>query len=403
MTDIAIVGAGPAGVFASILLAQCGKFDVTVFDYKRPLTTLLPTGGGRCNLSYYEYDVKELVKNYPRGEKFLLSVFSKFGPLDMISLLSGWGIETYVQDDLRIFPKSDSSKVFAGELHSLARKYGVNFVSEKVLDVKPKGENYNIYTDKAQYHFSKCIFASGGKGNAFNIAEKLGHSVVTLKPALSSLVLKEKDYYELSGLSLKDTEISVFFEGKKIASATGDVLFTHKSLSGPAVFKISSLCTYFDCSLEKPLELRIKLINTSAEEIESFINSAISSHPNKTLKNVFQEMLPSRLFEIICRKNSIDIQKQITHISKNERKLINDSFLSLKLESTGTLAGDEIVTAGGINLNEINSATMESKIFKNMYFIGEMLDIDGFTGGFNLQNCWSTAFICSEAIKKGAI
>ncbi len=400
---VAIIGGGPAGAMAAIHLAKTKDFDITIFDNKSLLSTLLPTGGGRCNLTYYEYDNIEFVKNYPRGSKFLLSALSKFNATDTMGFFNELGIDVFVQDDNRIFPCSESSKEVAKTLQMHLKENNVKHCKEQVIEIQHKKDNYNVISAASSNKFDIVIISTGGKGNGHQIAKKLNHSITPLTPSLTGLKILEKEFHQLSGISLEKIEIEAIFKKKKVAEAYGDILFTHNSISGPGIFKISALCAYLNYSLIEPLTIKIKLTNLEKNEIISFIQENIKKTPKKNLKNVFSQLIPKRLCETILNNKKIPLEKEITHINKNEIETITKALTELELTVFDKCRGEEIVTAGGVNLNELNPQTMESKICPNLYFCGEIIDIDGFTGGFNLQNCWTTAFICAEGIKKNAI
>lgn len=392
--NIGIIGCGAAGGFVSVLLCKNPLFKVTAFDTKEPFSTLLPTGGGRCNLSYDEKDIKEFVKNYPRGEKFLLSVFSKFDMQKTLSLFEDLGIKTYVQQDKRIFPTSDSSKKLISDLKKHLNTSNFIYRNEKVIQVQKTNELFYIKTNAAEYNFDVIIIATGGKGNGFELAKTLGHNITETKPSLSALNIKEKYLYELSGLSFKNVEITAKLKKKKFPVCIGDILFTHNSISGPCIFKISALTAFENFSDEEPLELYIKLTDISVDDIEK----KLRDNSKKTVKNIFSDFVPESYICKIMKINGIDISKQSAQLKKSEKEVLINSLLNLKLQVTGRIKGSEIVTAGGVDLNEINAKTMESKKEAGLYFVGEILNIDGYTGGFNLQNCWSTAYIAASDI-----
>ncbi len=388
--NIAVIGCGAAGGFVSVLLSKNPYIKVTAFDIKEPFSTLLPTGGGRCNLTYDEKDIREFVKNYPRGEKFLLSVFSKFDQIKTRKLFKDLGIKTYVQQDKRVFPVSDSSEILIKDLKKHLETPNFNFIKEKVVSVKKNAEKFVLKTENKQYEFETVILTAGGKGNGFDIAKALGHNIIEQKPSLTSLDIKEKYLYNLSGLSFKNAEITVK-SGKKKYCAIGDILFTHNSISGPVVFKISALTAFENFNDDNPLELNVKLTDVTVDEIEN----EIKNNSKKTIKNVFSKFAPESFIAEIIKYSGIDGTKQTAQINKKEKEILINSLINLKLNAVKRIKGSEIVTAGGVNLDEVNPKTMESKIVKNLYFAGEILNIDGFTGGFNLQNCWSGAYIIS--------
>lgn len=385
--NIAIIGCGAAGGLLSVLLAKNPCIKITAFDVNEPFLTLLPTGGGRCNLTYDEDDVHEFVKNYPRGEKFLISVFSKFGQRKTRELFKDLGIKTYVQDDKRVFPITDSAQKTISILQKHLQTSGFQLKTEKVISVEKK-EKFIVATKNATYTYDAIVIATGGKGNGFELACSLGHKIIEPHPSLCALEIEEKYLYELTGLSFKNTEISFVSGKKKFPKVYGDILFSHKAITGPAIFKVSALST-FD---EFPIVLTIKLIDNSIEEIEEYIKE----NPKKTIKNVFSKFAPESYITLIATKYKIDFNKQTAQLKKQEKELILNSLFSLKLHAKGRSKGTEIVTAGGIDLKEIDSKTMQSKLVEGLYFAGEILNIDGFTGGFNLQNCWSTAYIVAS-------
>ncbi len=398
---IAIIGAGPAGALTAIFLAQTGIFDITIFDAKDPLSTLLPTGGGRCNLTYYEPDYRELAKYYPRGEKFLLSIFSKFNSLDTIQAFESMGISTFIQEDSRVFPTSESSKEVAKILKYLLSKYKINIIKENVDELLFENEMFVVSTKSLKHkYFHKTVIATGGKGSGFELAKGLGHKIIDLKAALTPLKLKDERFYTLSGLTLEDVTVTATHKNKIVSSVRGNLLFTHKALSGPVIYKTSSQCAYTDFDKNNPLTLKINISNLNEEEINAYIAKSIELHPKKNLRNVFSKLAPKSLVELIFQINNINPEKEITHLSKNEKKVIVKNLTELEVEAIGKIPGEEIVTAGGVCLNQINNKTMESKIQKGLYFAGEVINVDGYTGGFNLQNCWSTAFVCADALKQ---
>ncbi len=391
--DIAVIGCGAAGGFASILLCKNPLLNVTAFDTNEPFSTLLPTGGGRCNLSYNENDIKEFVKNYPRGEKFLLSVFSKCSPQNTIHLFKDLGIKTYSQEDNRIFPVSDSSKILINDLKKHLQTSNFKYKKEKVIEIY-KNENYfQVKTENCIYKFDAVILTTGGKGNGFELARKLSHKISDLKPSLCALNIKEKYFYNLAGISFKNVEISTKTKKNKLPTCYGDILFTHTSISGPCIFKISALTAFEDFDENNPLIINIKLTDYTQEEIENILKK----NSKKTIKNVFSEFAPENFINLILKENNISGSKQTAQINKKEKTILINALTNLSLNAVSRVKGSEIVTAGGVELNEINPKTMESKICKGLFFAGEILNIDGFTGGFNLQNCWSTAYIVSSA------
>lgn len=368
---IGIIGGGPAGCFCAYFLQK--TCDVTVFEQNSPLKTLLVTGGGRCNLAHAEYDFKELAKHYPRGEKFLYSIFSKFATSETLEIFKEIGVETYTQDDNRIFPKSNSAiDVREKFLKSLNNTH---FKKEKALRINQCENHLEIVTDNGSYKFDAVILSTGGHAG-YNIAKYLGHNIIDPKPAL--IGLKTNKIFP-AGVVLKNVKTQI---GK--TQLQDDLLFTHNGISGPLAFKISSIM-----AREKfPYTITLNLVD------EINLQELFDKNPHKSLKNLVGEILPKSIASAICPNGEI----KCSQVNAKQRDELHKNLTTLELKILSTAGTGEVVTAGGIDLKEINPKTMESKLIPNLYFCGEMIDIDGFCGGFNLQNCWSTAFVASQSI-----
>lgn len=396
---IGIVGGGPAGTIAAIIASENKNNNIIIFDKKEMLTTILPTGGGRCNLAYGEFDFKELAKYYPRGEKFLLSVFSRFSTLDTISFFEKIGIKTYMQDDFRFFPESNSSSEVREKLLKQLNKPNIKIITNKVHDIKTDNKNFVIKTQKDIFRVDKLVIATGGKGTGQSFAQKLGHKTIQLRPSLCALKTLEKDFFDISGLSLKNVKCKVFFKDKKILEDCGDILFTHFGVSGPLIYKISSYCAFLNFNKNSLLNLKLNFTNKNKESLEYSFQNELNINYKKDVINAITKYIPYSLAEKILKRNKIQKNIKCGQIKKEDRiKIVND-LTELNLNVFDVQNGEEIVTAGGVDLKEVDSKTMESKIVNDLYFCGEVLNIDGLTGGFNLQNCWSTGFITGISLK----
>ena len=371
--SVAIIGGGASGCVCAYFLDKAG-IDVTVFEKTYPLKTLLPTGGGRCNLAHGEYDIRDLAKNYPRGEKFLLSVFSQFSTYDTLAFFEEIGIETYEQPNGRIFPKSDSSKEVREKI--LEKLKNVNFVKKEVIDIIPISNGYKIKTDNEEYFFSDVVISIGGH-SGFKF-KNLKHRIIDFKPSLVGLNCEEK---MPSGITLKDV---YSYDTKQ----KGDMLTTHFGLSGPLIYTISSIKALDSF----PYNLTFNLINESFD-----FQELLNKNPHKEIKNILSDYLPESFVKYLLGDLAHTKAHQINGKIRDE---ILDKIHNYKVIVTGTNIGSETVSAGGVELNEINSKTMESKLHPNLYFTGECLNIDGFCGGFNLQNAWSTAYVAANGIIK---
>lgn len=378
--SVAIIGAGPAGCVCAKFLKNNG-FCPIIFDKGKYLRTILPTGGGRCNLAHAEFDFKNLTKNYPRGEKFLYSVFSKFGTEDAVQFFKQLGIETYTQEDNRIFPKSNSSRDVQEKL--LKALKGCKFVSEKVLSIEKLDNCYKIITNKSSYAFDVVIVSTGGHGN-WDIFNKMDLNIIPPTQALVGLVTKEK-FSAISGVSIKNVKTY----GKEFKNSdNGDIIFTHKGISGPLIYKISSIFA----RKEMPYKLVFQLVK------DLDLQAELNKNPHKEIKNLLGQFVPKSFAEFVLENLDIEKDTPCHKITGKLRDKIYKKLTTFEVTIISKVPDGEVVTCGGIDLKEINSKTMESKKYPNLYFCGEVLDIDGFCGGFNLQNCWSTAFVVAQSV-----
>lgn len=398
MSNICIVGGGPAGVMAAIFASVNPKNKIFIFDKGIILNTILPTGGGRCNLAYSEFNFKELASFYPRGEKFLYSVFSKFGTKQTLDFFESIGVKTYTQDDLRIFPVSDSSKDVKDALMRQLEKSNIKKIFEKVISVRKINEVFEVKTDKSTYIFDKVVIASGGRGSGHELAKSLGHNIVELRPALSSLITQEKDFVKVAGISLKNIEAQVFFENKKLKTLSGDFLFTHCGISGPLVYKISSYFAYLNFCTGNPLKIVLNLVQQDFKSFDECFSIRLKDCAKKESVNVLAEFVPLNLARFIFDRENVVRSIKAGQLSKKDRQTLAKAVTSLIFNAVKVSAGEEIVTAGGISCDEINSSTMESKLVSGLYFCGEVINVDGLTGGFNLQNCWSTGYLTGYSL-----
>jgi hypothetical protein len=376
LIKVAIVGAGASGCICAYFLLKNG-FDVTLFDKGSPLRTILPTGGGRCNLAHAEFEMRELSQNYPRGEKFLYSVFSKFSTYDTLGMFQELGIETYTQEDGRIFPISNSSKEVRTIILDKIKK--AKIIREEVIDIQIEDGKFRLNNSPQLY--SHLVLATGGH-SGLSLVESLGLKTVKFKPSLVGLNTKD-DLKMLSGTVVKNV---------KCMGYSGDLLFTHFGFSGPLIYTISSIKAFDDY----PYDLSFDFY---PQEIP--LQPIFNQNPHKEIKNILKNFLPQKFVKFVLA--DIDETIPAHKINGEIRDFILNRIHNLKFTVVGANKGEETVSAGGIELSEINSKTMESKNVPNLYCIGEVLNIDGFCGGFNLQNAWSTAFVASEGVKQSIL
>lgn len=379
---IAIIGGGPAGFMAAITAKeQNPDLNITIFDKSKPLSTLFATGGGRCNLAYAEFDFKELASNFPRGEKFLYSVFSQFDTSSTFEFFERYGLELFTQEDSRVFPKSEKSIDVIKTLLNAARMNEIDIKYNFEINSIEKKEKFII---NKKLSFDKIIIATGGKGKGCEFAKKLGHKITQTSPALCGMKTSPR-FENISGLTLKNVKGKV-----NNLEISKDILFTHKGLSGPMIFEISSRLA-FD---KKPLTLTLRLIDKKTEQTDKELVEELNQNSQKNISNLLSKYseLPNSLVEELLKANQIPLDKKANQINSKERKLIANFLCSLEFKINENDKG-AMVTAGGVCLDEVDNKTMQSKLVDGLYFCGEVLDIDGLTGGFNLQACWSTGYI----------
>lgn len=405
--NIAVIGGGPAGFMAAITALEnsSGKIHIDILEKNVPLKTILLTGNGRCNLSNEIFDYKELASNFPRGEKFLYSVFSRFGVKETLDWFSRHGVKTYVQEDKRIFPDTDRASTVREMFLNKAKELSISVYSEcSIKKISRSGEKFIIETEKCQKCYDKAVIATGGSSrdaslSGYDYAKSFGHTIKDLKPSLSALLINEDFVGKLAGISVKDAVISAYFNNNQVIRSTGDFIFTHTGLSGPLIFKTSAYCAYINYSKSNPLILKINFVpDIEKDRLEKELIDEFNSNPHKELDNILKKYLPKSLICTLLSESGIDIDKKANQVTKEDRKKVVKILTETELSVISPAPDGEIVTAGGVSLVEINPKTMESKLVKGLYFCGEVMDIDGLTGGFNLQGCWSTGYIAGLSI-----
>lgn len=407
MSKVLVVGGGAAGMFAAIFAAYNGN-EVHIFEKNDKLgKKLFITGKGRCNITNAG-DMETLFASVVTNSKFLYSSFYGYTNRDVIEFFERIGVPTKVERGNRIFPVSDhSSDVIAGLLREL-EQLGVEIhLRSEVTNVIGK-ESFEAIRLKngRQIEGDACIVATGGcsyqttgsTGDGYRFAKACGHQVTELVPALVPLVIKEQFVRELQGLSLRNVEASIFDREKKLYSDFGEMLFTHYGVSGPLMLSASS---YIGKHLkEKDLTLMIDLKPAlSYEQLDQRVLRDFEENINKQFKNAIGKLFPTKLIPIMLECSGIDPEKKVNLITKEERQAFVRLIKNFTLTITGLRDFNEaIITQGGVVVKEINPSTMESRLVSNLYFVGEVLDLDALTGGFNLQIAWSTGYAAGNSI-----
>lgn len=404
---VAVIGAGASGLMAAYAAAANGN-DVTVFEKnEKSGKKIYITGKGRCNLTN-AVSPQEFLQNVVSNPKFLTGAIYSFSPDDTINFFEGQGLRLKIERGNRVFPVSDKASDVTKYLEKACISVGVKFNFNKKVDsiVILNSTVSGIIVNNNKILFNKVIVCTGGlsypltgsTGDGFTFAENCGHSLVDLKPALCGLNLKGKYFSDLQGLSLKNVKLSVLYEGKTLRSLFGEMLFTHFGVSGPVILTVSSLINRLDLNKVKlVLDLKPAL---SSEQLDERLLRDFSQSPNKTLAVLLKGLLPSSLIGEVLRRSGLNGDKKVNSVTKSERLSLLTTVKNFDMLVASLRQFDEaIVTSGGVNVKEVNPKTMESKLIKGLYFCGEVLDLDAFTGGFNLQIAFSTGYAAGNSIK----
>lgn len=397
---ILIIGGGASGFFAAINSAiNFPETKITILEKSTKLLSKVKvSGGGRCNVTHACFENQELIKNYPRGQKELQQVFSQFTTSDTVTWFAQRGIKLKTEPDGRMFPESNSSESIINCFLEEAKKHNIDIhLSEEVIGLKSIENKISVSTTKNTFIANAVICGIGGHHQLNNYAflKKVGHTIDELIPSLFTLNLPQSNIKELMGLSVKNGTVKV--NGTK-HQYTGPVLITHWGLSGPAVLKLSAFAAQEFFKLNYHAGISVNWTNNLNEE---YIKEILSVNINSKVLVVNSSMfdIPKRLWEFLVLKSDIQPSKSWNELSKKQinklaQTLSNDSY---NMQGKTTFK-EEFVTSGGINLKEINFKTMESKLLPHLFICGEVLNIDGITGGFNFQNAWSTAWIAAKNV-----
>jgi len=407
MSKVLVVGGGAAGMFAAIFAAYNGN-EVHLFEKNEKLgKKIFITGKGRCNITNAS-DMETLFASVVTNSKFLYSSFYGFSNQDVIDFFERLGVATKIERGNRVFPVSDHSSDVIAALSRELKNLGVEIhLSSEVTKIVGKEKfEYMELKNGQKIRGDVCIIATGGfsyqttgsTGDGYRFAKALGHQVTEIIPSLVPLIIKEDYVRELQGLSLRNVEATIYDGNKILYRDFGEMLFTHFGVSGPLMLSASSYIA--KRVREKELQLVIDLKPAlSFEQLDQRVLRDFDENRNKQFKNAIQKLFPSKLIPVILAVSNIDSEKKVNLITKEERQ----HFITLIKNFTFTISGlrdfnEAIITKGGVNVKEINPSTMESKMVQNLYFVGEVLDLDALTGGYNLQIAWSTGYAAGSSI-----
>lgn len=410
---VVVIGGGPAGMLAAISAAKSGN-SVTLLEKNNILgKKILITGKGRCNITS-SLDISDFINNIPGNGRFLYSAFENFTNEDIIDLLKSEGVKVKEERGNRIFPVSDKAEDVRAALERVVRKSGVQVKLNSKVDKIEVEENRvkRVVCDNEKYDADKVILATGGRsypltgsnGEGYEIAEKVGHTIKPVRGSLVPLLADKEVCSRMQGLSLRNVGITMLDleKDKKIYSDFGEMLFTHFGVSGPTILSGSAhLLRYKDVDkkiADKKVVLKIDLKPAlSMEQLDARILRDFTEVKNKQFKNSLDKLLPKKMIDVVIDKSKINPDKHVNEITREERLNLVKLLKNFEVRIDGFRPVDEaIVTAGGINVKEINPKTMESKIISGLYFAGEIIDVDAYTGGFNLQIAYSTGFTAGQ-------
>lgn len=401
---IAVIGAGAAGFFGAIRMKSLlPHATVIVFEKSnKMLAKVKVSGGGRCNVTHSCFEVSQLIKNYPRGSKELRQAFMQFACGDTVNWFFDRGVELKTESDGRMFPVTNDSQTIIDCLMDEAETSGVQFsLGSNIKKIAGKNNQIELTFDNDDSElFDAVLIATGGHPNksGFNWMSSTNHSIVDPVPSLFTFNFRDKTISALMGISVPDAQVKIV--GTKL-EYSGPLLITHWGISGPAVLKLSSFAARQLAAMKYEFSVAVNWINKKEGDVRDLILQVKSKYPKRTLFRLNEIELPKRLWEYILYKLKIDGEQIIGNISKDTLNRIVNTLVNDQYEVKGkTTFKEEFVTCGGIDLSEVDFKTMESKLIPNLFFAGEVLDIDAITGGFNFQAAWTTGYIAGTTIGK---
>ncbi|WP_315052956.1 NAD(P)/FAD-dependent oxidoreductase [Chryseobacterium indoltheticum] len=395
MKQIIIIGGGAAGFFCAANLDE-KKYKVTILEQNSDvLQKVKISGGGRCNVAHACFDPKELVQFYPRGNKELLSVFTKFQPGDTMDWFEKRKVSLKIEKDNRIFPESNSSQTIINTFLNEIQQKNIEVKTKcSVKEIEKRDENYLVKTSLGDFEADFVIYTTGSSPKSLKMIENLGHKIIDLVPSLFTFNIKDDLLKDLLGTSFEMAETSI---PKLKTEESGSLLITHWGLSGPAILKISAWEAINLAKVKYNFEIQVNFISKDIDDAEELFQNFKQSNPKKTIGQSKIFDVTNRFWQRILEVSKVDLNKQIANISGKEMQAILENLCKKKFQVTGkSTFKDEFVTAGGVDLKEINFKNMSSKILPSFYVAGEVLNIDAVTGGFNFQACWSEAWLIAQ-------
>ena len=420
-TDLIVIGAGPAGIMAAITAAQRGKSVLLLERNPRPGRKLLITGKGRCNVTN-NCGQDALLANIPRNPRFLYSAFARFSTADTIAFFESRGLPLKTERGSRVFPQSDRASDVLGVLERALRELNVPVVNARVSSLLIDEEQKTVLGvrcgDGREFRAAATLLACGGMsypqtgstGDGYALAAQAGHRIIPPVPSLIPILTEEKEPREMQGLSLKNVTLTVYRGEKPVFSELGELLFTHFGVSGPLVLSASAhmegqkpegpCSAAFCASMLKGKGYRLSIDwkpGLSEEQLDRRLLRDFSKFQNKDAVNSLGELLPRKAIPVLLRRAGIPLEEKVNRITKEQRRSLLETLKGYALTPVGFRPIEEaIITSGGVDVREVNPKTMASKLASGLYFAGELLDVDGYTGGFNLQIAFATGVLAGE-------
>ncbi|MCH7525006.1 MAG: NAD(P)/FAD-dependent oxidoreductase [Bacteroidetes bacterium] len=414
--DVTIIGGGAAGFFAAINIAELNpKLTIVILERgKEVLTKVKVSGGGRCNVTHAEFIPSELVQNYPRGKKELLGPFHTFMTGDTMEWFEKRGIELKIEEDGRIFPVSNSSQTIVDCFTNEIKRLGITVLkTHSVKNIVTKNSLWNIETNQNTFVSEKLLVATGSNPKIWKILQDLGHKIINPVPSLFTFNIKDKRIKSIPGVAVKNVQVKVLqdfspFKGEMSRrdrevnlESEGPLLITHWGMSAPSILKLSAFGALELATRDYKFKIEINFIQIPFEDCLDILKEVKQSPVKKTVINSPQFELPKRLWQQLVLASNISNETRWQDLNKNQlEQLVNQLTKAVFNVDGKSTFKEEFVTAGGIDLKEINFKTFKSKLYKNLYFAGEILNIDAVTGGFNFQNAWTSAYISAKSIAK---
>ncbi len=401
MKRVVIIGGGAAGFFTAINAKELNPdLDITILEKgKDVLQKVKISGGGRCNVTHACFEPKELVKFYPRGEKELLGPFHQFMTGDTFEWFENRGVPLKIESDNRVFPDANTSQAIIDCFQNLVETLNIKVLTNQVVTnfEKLTDDCWKVQTKTAEFTADALVIAAGSSKKIWDLSTKLGHKIINTVPSLFTFNIKDERIIDLGGISVPNATVNII--DTKLENY-GPLLITHWGLSGPAILKLSAFGARILADKNYQYKVGVNWLSTSTNQVIETLNSTKKKNNKKQIgiKSPFNE-IPKRLWERFLTTSNINTNKNWADVSKNEITAIANQLTNAVFHAQGkSTFKEEFVTAGGIDLKEINFKKFESKLHKNLFYVGEILNIDAVTGGFNFQNAWTGGFICANAI-----